>query len=202
MKSPITYLFIAGLALTGCQNISKQDLQALQSKAASFEEESQQLQAENAQLKQNVDDLKQQLSEEIAAKQVLVEQSAKGDIKVTMQQDILFSSSSYEIDQADAAAILDKVVQSIQQNASASKLIIIGHSDSLPVAKKWRSRFSDNWDLSARRAGEVARYLIWGANFPKENIAIVGRADVEPVASNDTEEGRAKNRRIEILIQK
>ena len=78
--------------------------------------------------------------------------------------------------------------------------ITAGSSDNVPVSKKWRSQFSDNWDLSSRRAGEVARYLIWGTGFPRENITVSGRADVEPVASNNTKEGQAQNRRIEIFI--
>jgi len=194
---------LAILVLAGCQNISKDDLQVLQAqadKADQLEQENAQLKQERESLKQSVDQLNSQLEQEITEKQILVEQNAQtGIIKITMQQDILFPSSSFEIDQEGAADMLRKVVASLD---GENKLRIVGHTDNLPVSKKWRNKFSDNWDLSARRAGQVARFMIWGAGFPAENIEVVGRAHVEPIAGNMTEEGRALNRRIELFIEK
>ena len=69
------------------------------------------------------------------------------------------------------------------------------HSDNRPVSEKWHNQFIDNWDLSARRAAAIARHLIWGYGLKPENISVTGRAFVEPVADNATEEGRAKNPR-------
>ncbi len=206
MTQRLILVFLSLIMLSGCQSISNEELQTLQARAAKAE----QLQAENealkrdkASLQKSLDALNQKLEQEIQDKQVLIEQNAKtGAIKVTMQQDILFSSGSYKIDQPGAADILKKVVDSIDMSQNGSKLRIVGHTDNLPVSKQWRDKFSDNWDLSARRAGEVARYLTWGLGFPKDKITVAGRADVEPVASNDTPEGRAKNRRIELFIER
>jgi chemotaxis protein MotB len=206
MKQYIGITILAMFILSGCQSISDEDLEVLQTRAAKAE----QLQAENTKLKQSkiylqqsVTKLNKQLEQEITAKQVLVEQNEQtGVIKVTLQQNILFSSGSFKIDQVGAADILKKVIESVDNNDGQIMLRIVGHTDNLPVAKKWRNQFSDNWDLSARRAGEVARYITWGLGFPRENITVAGRADVEPVASNDTPEGRAKNRRIELFIEK
>lgn len=196
-------LILATLILTGCQNISKDDLQVLQARADKvdqLEQEYAQLKQEHASLKQSISQLNSQLEQEIKENQVLIEQNMQtGIIKVTMQQDIIFPSGSFEIDQEGAADILRKVVASLD---GENKLRIVGHTDNLPVSKKWRDKFSDNWDLSARRAGEVARFLIWGAGFSPANIEVVGRAHVEPIADNTTEEGRALNRRIELFIQK
>lgn len=206
MKKYIGMTLLAMFILSGCQSISDQELEALNARAAKAE----QLQAENEKLKQSkvslqqsVAELNKQLEQEVTAKQVLIEQNEQtGVIKVTLQQDILFSSGSFKIDQIGAADILKKVIESIDNKDGQIMLRIVGHTDNLPVAKKWRNQFSDNWDLSARRAGEVARYLTWGLGFPRENITVAGRADVEPVASNDTAEGRTKNRRIELFIEK
>jgi len=206
MKQYIGITILAMFILSGCQSISDEELEALHARAAKAE----QLQAENDSLKKDrdslmksVNTLNQQLEQEITAKQVLIEQNEQtGVIKVTLQQDILFSSGSFKIDQAGAADILKKVIESIDNNDGKIVLRIVGHTDNLPVAKKWRKQFSDNWDLSARRAGEVARYITWGLGFPRESITVAGRADVEPVASNDTAEDRAKNRRIELFIEK
>ncbi len=203
MSQRLIYITLATFILTGCQNISKEDLQVLQAradKADQLQAENMRLKEEQASLKQSVAKLHTQLEQEITDKQVLIEQNAQtGTIKVTMQQEILFPSGSYKIDQEGAANILKKVVDSLD---GENTLRIVGHSDNLPVSKKWRDKFSDNWDLSARRAGEVARFLIWGAGFPAERIEVVGKAAVEPVADNSTDEGRALNRRIELFIKK
>lgn len=203
MMQRIGYVILAALLLTGCQNISKEDLQVLQTRADKvdqLEQENALLKQERESLAQSINQLNTQLEQEITEKQVLIEQNAQtGTIKITMQQNILFPSGSFEIDQAGAAEMLRKVISSLD---GENKLRIVGHTDNLPVAKRWRSRFSDNWDLSARRAGEVARFLIWGAGFSPENIEVVGRAHMQPIASNATEEGRALNRRIELFIKK
>ncbi|MDX8381067.1 MAG: OmpA family protein [Ghiorsea sp.] len=203
MLQRIGYILLATFILTGCQNISKEDLQVLQAradKANQLQQENTTLKQEQKSLQQSITELNSQLEQEVNDKQILIEQNAQtGTIKVTMQQDILFPSGSYHIDQEGAADLLRKVITSLD---GQNKLRIVGHSDNLPVSKKWRDKFSDNWDLSARRAGEVARFLIWGAGFPPENIEVVSRADVEPIANNETEEGRALNRRIELFIQK
>jgi len=205
MLKKITFIFLSLAALSGCQSISSHELQVLNdraSKADKFEAENNTLKQQQSSLIKSVSKLNKQLEQEILTKQVSVEQNDMGGIKVTLQQDILFSSGSYKVDQKGAFSILKKVVDSIDMNGGNSQLRIVGHTDNLPVSQKWHDKFSDNWDLSTRRAGEVARHLIWGAHFPKENITVSGRADVEPVASNDTPEGRAKNRRIELFIDK
>jgi len=205
MIQRIGFIFLATALLASCQSISDQELEALTARADladQLKSENTQLKLEQGTLVQAVDQLNEQLEQEIADKQVLIEQNTKtGGVKVTLQQEILFSSGSYEIDQQGAANILKKVVESITNSGNTPNLQIVGHSDNLPVSKKWRKQFSDNWDLSSRRAGEVARYLTWGLGFPRENITVAGRADVEPVASNETKEGRARNRRIELLIK-
>ncbi len=191
------------LILAGCQNISKEDLQVLQARAdhaSQLEQENAQLKRERKSLSKSIHELESQLEQEIADKQILIEQNEQtGIIKVTMQQDILFPSGSFEIDQEGAADMLRKVVASLD---GKNKLRVVGHTDNLPVSRNMRDKFSDNWDLSARRAGEVARFLIWGTGFPAERIEVIGKAAVEPIADNSTEEGRALNRRIELFIEK
>jgi len=203
MLKRIGYFIIAALVLSACQNISDKELTVLQaqaSKAQQLEAENSRLKSKEASLTKTVDELKTQLEQEITDHQAFVEKNAAGAVKVTMQQEILFPSNSYQLNQIEAADILMKVASSLNQGDGTPNIRIVGHSDNLPIAKKWRSQFSDNWDLSARRAGEIARYFIWGAGFPPENITVSGRADVEPVDTNDTKEGRERNRRIEIFI--
>jgi len=210
MLQRIGFIFITSLLISGCQNISTEDLEALNAradKAEQLQNQTEQLQAENTKLKQEqtslmqtVSQLNNQLEQEIENKNIIIEQNKEtGIIKVTLQQDVLFPSGSYKLNRVKANAILKKVASSLD---GVNKLRIVGHTDNMPVSKKWREQFTDNWDLSARRAGEVARYFIWGFGFPAENIEVVGRAHVNPVASNDDAKGRALNRRIELFITK
>ncbi len=76
-------------------------------------------------------------------------------------------------------------------------LIIEGHTDNLPIHS---TQFPSNWELSSARASAVARFFI-EKNFPKERIQVLGLADTRPIATNDTDKGRRKNRRVVILVK-
>ena len=183
------FVFLSLLVLSGCQSISKEEYDALNMRADQLQDKADALQVENSALRADLDALSQQ---------VQVEQN-KGDIKVTLQEAVLFNSSSFEISKG-GRDILKQVVQVLSGMDASKKLNIVGHTDNMPVHRKWHDHFVDNWDLSARRAAEVARYFIWGHGIAPERIAIVGKAHVQPVAGNDTKEGRAMNRRIELFI--
>jgi len=73
---------------------------------------------------------------------------------------------------------------------------IAGHTDNVPIRNR---RFRNNWELSTQRAVTVTRYLI-SEGVPANRVSAAGYADTEPTASNDTPEGRAQNRRIEIVL--
>ena len=72
-----------------------------------------------------------------------------------------------------------------------------GHTDNRPISN---DRFHSNWELSAARSIAMLELLNERYNVPRERMAIVGYADIAAIASNDTEEGRAKNRRVDIVI--
>jgi chemotaxis protein MotB len=75
---------------------------------------------------------------------------------------------------------------------------IEGHTDNIPVG--FSDTFASNWDLSAARAASVAAYLTEESELPDERVEVMGFADTLPIASNDSSEGRSRNRRIEIRI--
>ena len=75
---------------------------------------------------------------------------------------------------------------------------IEGHTDNVPVMVN--DRFSSNWDLSGARAGAVADYLLEAGGVAPGRIAVQGFADTKPIDTNDTASGRAKNRRIEVIV--
>ncbi len=123
-----------------------------------------------------------------------------GAVRVTMPEAILFASGSTKINSV-GRKVLAKVAEGLRA-APESPIHIVGHSDGLPVSKKLRSHFTDNWELSAARAAAVARIFIWGAHLQASRIHVEGRAATEPIADNTTASGRHQNRRIEVLIIK
>ncbi|MDQ6960031.1 MAG: OmpA family protein [Mariprofundaceae bacterium] len=121
-------------------------------------------------------------------------------VRITMPAAVLFASGATQINSM-GRKVLAKVAGSLRA-APDSTIRIVGHSDARPVSEKLRSRFTDNWELSAARAAAVARVFVWGEHINERRIHVEGRAATEPVADNSTAKGRARNRRIELFIAK
>jgi len=96
-----------------------------------------------------------------------------------------------------ARSALDGIVPVITKIENSIR--IEGHTDNVPISN---DEFKSNWELSARRATEVVRYFVEKHDFPPQRISAVGYAEYKPVASNDSAESRALNRRIEIIVIK
>jgi chemotaxis protein MotB len=121
--------------------------------------------------------------------------TAAGTITVTLPNAILFDPGKADLKKATSTE-LDHI-QSVLQQSYAGRLVdVVGHTDSDPIKK---SKWKDNWELSTQRALAVVRYLIKGG-FPKDRIRAVGRGENQPIASNSTASGKARNRRVEIVV--
>jgi len=122
----------------------------------------------------------------------------KGTVTVTLENAILFDSGKAALKQATSAE-LDHIYSVLQQDRYAGKQIdVVGHTDTDPI-RKTKDKWKDNWELSAERALSVARYLI-DKGINEEDIRAVGCGASRPVASNATSAGKAKNRRVEIVV--
>jgi chemotaxis protein MotB len=77
-------------------------------------------------------------------------------------------------------------------------IVVEGHTDDVPIAT---AKFASNWELSTARASAVVRWLI-GRSVPARRFSAAGYADLHPLASNGTDAGRARNRRVEIVLQR
>lgn len=149
---------------------------------------------------------KQKLAELLPSLKVLSDelktQIDTGRINISMQQRGLVVSfnqaalfpSGEDAVSAEGEKDLQKVAEAIEKLPNPVRLE--GHTDSVPIST---SRFRSNWELSAARSIAVMQLLSQDGE-PRERMSIAGYADVAPVASNDTEEGRAKNRRVDIVI--
>jgi len=119
-----------------------------------------------------------------------------GTITVTLPNTILFASGKASLKDATSAP-LDHILSVIKQNYAGKDVDVVGHTDTDPIRK---SSWKDNWELSAQRALSVARYLI-DHGIPEERVRAVGAGPARPVTSNATAAGKAKNRRVEIVVQ-
>jgi chemotaxis protein MotB len=119
----------------------------------------------------------------------------KGVVYIDISDKLLFNSGKYEVTQK-AREVLGKVAM-VLKNQSNIEFMVEGHTDSRPYR---RGVLLDNWDLSVKRATAVVRILQNKYGLDPAHIAAAGRGEYIPVASNDTQDGRAANRRTRIVI--
>ncbi len=116
-------------------------------------------------------------------------------ITVIIPQNVLFQSASTEL-APGAPALLEKIA-AVAEDASGT-ILIAGHTDNVPIRN---ARFRNNLDLSLSRAREVRDVMAQTMTQPDRLLA-EGRGETEPIADNSTASGRAKNRRVEIIMRK
>jgi chemotaxis protein MotB len=120
---------------------------------------------------------------------------AAGTITVTLANTILFDSGKATLKNATSKE-LDHILGVLKEKYSGKQIDVVGHTDTEPIKK---SPWKDNLELSAQRALSVARYLI-DHGISDKQIEASGCGAFRPVASNSTAEGKAKNRRVEIVV--
>src|SRR3989441_3774435 len=142
------------------------------------------------------DQLVAKMKGEIDKGQVTISE-LKGKLTVNMVEAILFDSGKAEVKQ-EGLVVLGKVIE-ILKTVNDKSIRIEGHTDNKPIVGPLTQRYPTNWELSAARAINVARYVQkQGIEPAKLSAAAFG--EFKPVADNATPEGRAKNRRIEIVM--
>ena len=133
------------------------------------------------------------LEEEVASGQIEIEQ-LRGGLLVNLTQDVLFSSGSANVS-GKGRNVLGKVGKNLR--GIPHEVRVQGHTDNVPIRS---DRYPSNWELAAARASEVVKLLATTGIDPSR-LSAVSFGEFNPRASNDTPEGRAKNRRIEITLQ-
>jgi chemotaxis protein MotB len=143
-----------------------------------------------ARLKMSIESL---LSAEVLKGRVRLHIDARGLI-ISLGEGGIFDSGSDEI-KPDGKALLDMIALSLAN--VGNQIRVEGHTDNVPISN---SRFPSNWELSTARATQMLRYLIAKFGFQAELISAAGYAEYRPAATNDTETGRAHNRRVDIVV--
>ena len=140
------------------------------------------------------DQLRADLSDEIS--KGLAEVIRDGDkIIVRLAEKGSFRSGDATL-RSDFTSLLKKVGGSL--SGSKGLISVEGHTDNVPIA--FSDRFRTNWDLSAARSAAVADYLLGGGYVQPGRVNVLGFADTKPIDTNETSAGRAKNRRIEVIV--
>jgi chemotaxis protein MotB len=171
-------------------------LDELRHESAELEAQVQEREARLAELQSTQDELLSELEQEIADGQIQVER-LRGQLRVDLVDEILFDSGQATL-KAEGQAVLERVATVL---AGANRIVQVqGHTDNVPIKGRLAERFPTNWELSAARAVNVVRFLQDEAGLDPQSLSGTGLAEYRPRASNDTDEGRQKNRRIEILL--
>jgi chemotaxis protein MotB len=169
---------------------------AVQKEVGSLSQEKAALVAANQQRQQQYDALLQGLAKEVEKGQLQVRQY-KNMLSVDLAEQIFFDSGKATLKKG-GKDVLKKVGDALK--GYENKIIrVVGHTDNVPLAKSLQATFPSNWELSVARATNVVRYL-QEVGIPPERMVPSGRGEYDPVAPNDTPEGRQKNRRIEIML--
>jgi chemotaxis protein MotB len=137
--------------------------------------------------------LTKDLEAEIKAGKLEMRLEARG-LVISLKQSAFFPSGQDTLDQANLPT-LKKVADVIRGLPNSIQLE--GHTDSIPIHN---IRFKSNWELSCARAIAVMEVLCETFELKPERFSVVGRADTAPVDSNDTPEGRSRNRRVDVII--
>ncbi len=184
-------------ALAAKNTALAQELASMKDANASLSQQAEQLKKSSEDTKTQYDAVLNQLQNEVQA----------GNLKVTQYQNMLTVDVAEQIFFTSGSAKLKKGGQDVLRKVGAAligyqdKIIrVVGHTDNIPLGKAGQAIFPSNWELSVIRATNVVRFLQDECKIPPERLVASGRGEYEPVAPNDTPEGRQKNRRIEIML--
>ena len=168
--------------------------------ATAKEELSKDVQAKTGELEQlkgTYDKLEDKMKDEIAKGDIRLSQSG-GKLRVDLVDKILFDSGEAVISKR-GEGVLSRV-GAVLAAMDDKQIQVSGHTDSNPISEKLAPQFPTNWELSVSRAVNVVRFLEEKASVPAKNLTATGYGQYHPIASNKSAAGRARNRRIEILL--
>ncbi len=183
------------LSLTGCtvifQKGRRKDVEKINELQSSYTK----LQDQVSELERAKAELEDRLRNEINNKDVTVKMMEKG-LVITFVSEVLFDSGKDSL-RPEAVESLQKIGKVLNTTVKDLKVGVEGHTDNVPIKYSgWKS----NWELSAARALSVLHFMVEEEGINPDRVSATGYGEYQPIASNDTAEGRQKNRRVEIVI--
>jgi chemotaxis protein MotB len=137
------------------------------------------------------------LKNEISSGQIQVTQ-LKDKLTLNMVEKILFNSGQAEVKES-GKKVLDSIAAALK-SVQDKDIRVEGYTDNVALSPKLTDRFPTNWELSTARATNVVRYLEEKDGLDPSHLIAAGFGQYHPLAANDTPEGRAQNRRIDIVL--
>lgn len=143
------------------------------------------------------DEIVNELKGEIAQGTVQVKQK-DDSLSIAMEERILFDSGRSQLNEAGQKVLLR--IADVLKEIKGQEIRVEGHADNQAITGALREKYPSNWELSASRAAVVLKYLADKGKVAPENFVLVGFGEYRPVASNETNEGREQNRRVDIVL--
>lgn len=162
-----------------------------------LEVERQAREARLAEVQGTYDELVGKLEEEIQRGEVKISE-LKGKLTVNVVDKILFDSGKATLKPAGIKVL--QQIGDILKSAVDKNIQVEGHTDNVPIRGTLAEKYPTNWELSTARATTVLHFLQDKAAIPGERLSAVGYGEYHPIATNATADGRAKNRRIQIVL--
>ena len=184
----------AVLVLSGCQSsepvqdteeidVLETQIEALQDEVASLEAQLSDLRSENDALRRQLEDQEQR----------------RGETIQVLSTDLFFESGSAQLT-PEGVEQLVSVADQLRGSYSGRVIRVEGFTDNKPIGDRLSRTFPSNWELSAARASAVVRHLQWTHNIDPERFEVVGFGQYQPIADNETAEGRTENRRVRVAV--
>jgi chemotaxis protein MotB len=200
---------------TNLEEILKAKSDTLSKQIADLREQNKLLKEENEALQAKAQALAVEKTEEVLGVQTMYESlvadmeseikkgkititQLKGKLKVNMVDEILFDSGNATI-KPQGIKVLERVGK-VLLNVKDQAIRIEGHTDNVPIGPELAKVYPSNWELSVARATAVARYLQEKIGVGPRLLSATGYGPYQPIASNETEQGRSRNRRIEVVL--
>jgi len=152
---------------------------------------------ELAAVKKTYNDLIKDLKKEVQSGKIEIEQ-IRGSLTLSVAEEIFFDTGETDI-KPEGQEILKRIGR-ILKDIPEKNIRIEGHTDNVPIGSSLRGQYPTNWELGAARAVNVVRFFQNKAGIDPLRLSAVSYGQYRPVASNRTKAGRAKNRRIEIIL--
>ncbi len=164
---------------------------------ASLESHIRELETERATELQQRDTLLTEMQAALESRDVILSE-LRGRLTVDILERVLFDLGEAEL-KPEGQAVLRKVAGVLAGHPDRS-VQVVGHTDNVPIKPGARHRFPSNWELSTARATAAVRFLVEECGLDPRRLSAVGCGEHRPIADNRTAEGRARNRRIEIVV--
>lgn len=208
MSAGFLIVLVTSITLAGC--VSKEKYEALEKENAALRDENAQLiegsrflsgqlleaDREAAVLEQQQQALADEVERWAVAGAVKMELLRSG-LQIVLPNEVLFATGSADL-KLDGQKLLKELVGALEE--VPYQIIVIGHTDNVPIGPGLAKQYPSNWELAGARAASVVR-LMAGEGIPPDQLLAISMGDTRPIAPNDSDEGRAHNRRIEVRIR-